>query len=117
MRSVRLLLVLALSVVSVVWLASTVNAAGPRNPYSSFNLSGINYGAQQWDRAQREGRVVWPYYNVPSRGYSRNSGRGSGVSVGSVIAGGGGAGTIIQGSNYRSAPRSYSSRTYRRWRR
>jgi len=49
-------------------LATPAVAAGPRNPYSSFNLSGINYGAQQWERDQRAGRVVWPYYNTPSRG-------------------------------------------------
>ena len=40
--------------------------AAPRNPYSGFNLSGVNYGAQQWERAQREGRRVWPYYNTPA---------------------------------------------------
>ena len=50
-------------------LALPAEAAGPRNPYSSFNLSGINYGSQQWERAQRQGKVVWPYYNVPSRSY------------------------------------------------
>lgn len=117
MRSVSLLIVLALSLVSVIWLTATVNAAGPRNPYSSFNLSGINYGAQQWDRAQREGRVIWPYYNVPSRGSSRSSGRNPGIYVGGVIGGGGGAGTIIQGGAYRPASRSYSTRGSRRWRR
>ena len=106
MRSARHLLVILVALASVVWLVVTANAAGPRNPYSSFNLSGVNYGAQQWDRAQRQGRVVWPYYNVPSRNYSRTSSRGSGVSMGGVIAGGGGMGTIIQGGTYRSAPRS-----------
>lgn len=58
---------------------------GPPNPYSGFNLSGVNYGAQQWDRAQREGRVVWPYYNVPSRRSSHDAT----VGVGSGGAGGG----------------------------
>lgn len=86
--------------------ATTALAAGPRNPYSSFNLSGINYGAQQWERDQRAGRVVWPYYNVPSRSVSR----GSNVSVGGVAGGGGGV--VIQSGGYRSSPRPY-----RRWRR
>ena len=65
-------------------LASRAEAR-PRNPYSSFNLSGVNYGAMQWDRAQRQGRRVWPYYNTPSRGSSR----------GAVVSGGTG-GTIIR---------------------
>jgi hypothetical protein len=101
----------------VLFSATPAIAAGPRNPYSSFNLSGINYGAQQWERAQRQGKVVWPYYNVPSRSYSRSSSRNSGVYVGGVIGGGGGAGTIIQGGSYRPVPRSYSTRGARRWRR
>lgn len=97
--------------------ASPAQAISPQSPYRSFNLSGINYGSQQWERAQRQGKVVWPYYNVPSRTYSRSPGRSSGVYVGGVIGGGGGAGTIIQGGSYRPAQRSYSSRGFRRWRR
>lgn len=98
--------------------ASTrVEAAGPRNPYSSFNLSGINYGSQQWERAQRQGKVVWPYYNVPSRSYGRSSSRTAGVYVGGMVAGGSGAGTIIQGGSYRAPQRSYQPRTSRRFRR
>lgn len=117
MRSVRQFPAILAAVVSIVGLATTTSAAGPRNPYSSFNLSGINYGAQQWERDQRAGRVVWPYYNVPSRTYSRSSSRNSGVSVGGVIAGGSGAGTIIQGGSYRPSNRAYSTRGARRWRR
>lgn len=97
--------------------AKTALAISPQNPYRSFNLSGINYGSQQWERAQRQGKVVWPYYNVPSRTYSRSPGRNSGVYVGGVIGGGGGAGTIIQGGSYRPVQRSYSTRGVRRWRR
>ena len=59
----------------------------------------------QWERAQRQGKRVWPYYNTPSRSYSRG-----GVVTGGFVGGGGGA--IIQGSGYRS-----SSRVYRRSRR
>jgi len=106
MRIPRLLLLLAVAGIIVTGPATTAQAAGPRNPYSSFNLSGINYGAQQWDRDQRAGRVVWPYYNTPSRTASR----GSTVAAGGVIGGGGAA--ISQGAAYRSSPRGY-----RRWRR
>ena len=89
MRQVAILL----ASLALVFVATPAIAAGPRNPYSSFNLSGINYGAQQWEKAQREGKVVWPYYNVPSRSYYR----GSEVS--------------------RPTTRSYSTRSHRRWRR
>ena len=61
-------------------MAVSAQAAGPRNPYSSFNLSGINYGAQQWERAQRDGRRVWPYYNTPGRTSSS-----SGISAGGAV--------------------------------
>lgn len=64
-------------------LASRAEAR-PRNPYSSFNLSGVNYGAMQWERAQRQGRRVWPYYNTPSR------------STTSAIKSGGTGGTVIR---------------------
>jgi hypothetical protein len=117
MPRARTLFVILSAVCLVAWVARPVDAAGPRNPYSSFNLSGINYGAQQWDRAQRQGKVVWPYYNVPSRSVSRGSSRGSGVYVGGVVAGGGGAGTIVQAGSSRPMQRSYATRTSRRWRR
>jgi len=61
-------------------------ARNPPNPYSSFNLSGINYGSMQWERDQRDGKVVWPYYNVPQRG-----GAGPAVSAGRRQVGSGGA--------------------------
>jgi hypothetical protein len=68
--------------IGLVSLASPAEAARPRNPYSSFNLSGVNYGAMQWERAQRQGRRVWPYYNTPSRGATVSRGSTS-RSVGS----------------------------------
>jgi hypothetical protein len=106
MRIQRLCVLLLLAGIVVTGPATTAQAAGPRNPYSSFNLSGINYGAQQWERDQRAGRVVWPSYNTPSRSFYR----GSNVSVGGFTGGGGGA--VIQGGSYRSSPRAV-----RRWRR
>jgi len=58
-----------LTVAAILWLpASSASARNPPNPYSSFNLSGINYGSMQWERDQRDGKVVWPYFNVPQRG-------------------------------------------------
>lgn len=74
----------AVAILLATGLASRAEAR-PRNPYSSFNLSGVNYGAMQWERAQRQGRRVWPYYNTPSRSYSRNA----------VVSGGTG-GTVIR---------------------
>jgi len=71
MQPFRTLLTILFALAAIIWLVATAQAAGPRNPYSSFNLSGINYGSQQWERDQRQGKVVWPYYNVPSRNYSR----------------------------------------------
>ena len=88
--------------------APSAPAAGPRNPYSSFNLSGINYGAQQWDRAQREGRRVWPYYNTPGTTANRGSSR-AGVSAGGFVTGGG---AMLQSGSPRTV-----QRPARRWRR
>jgi hypothetical protein len=100
MRRPRLLdLALVVAIVAVVSMPPRAEARSPRNPYSSFNLSGVNYGSMQWERAQRQGKRVWPYYNTPSRSPSR----GNAVSVGGVGAGGYGGGTI------RTVPR--------RWRR
>ena len=104
MQRTRLVVVLTLALVGVAGLAAPASAAQPRNPYSSFNLSGINYGAQQWDRDQRAGRVVWPSFNTPSRSYAR----GSNVSVSGYNRGG----AFMQSSNYRTTPRNV-----RRWRR
>ena len=60
-------------------------ARNPPNPYSSFNLSGINYGSMQWERDQRAGKRVWPYYNQPSGGGARST-----VSAGGLSGGTGG---------------------------
>ena len=87
-------------------------AISPQNPYRSFNLSGINYGSMQWERDQRAGRRVWPYYNTPTRTTTRDSG----LWVGGVVGGGAGAGTIIQAGGSNPVPRS-SPRVFRRWRR
>ncbi|MFM7245114.1 MAG: hypothetical protein ACKO40_13205 [Planctomycetaceae bacterium] len=90
------LLAFVAALVAIVAMPRPAEARSPRNPYSSFNLSGINYGSMQWERAQRQGKRVWPYYNTPSRSYSR----GGTVGVGAV----GGSGGVV-----RTSPR--------RWRR
>jgi len=88
------------ALLAVGGLLPTAAVAGPPNPYSSFNLSGINYGAQQWERDQRAGRRVWPYYNTPSQSPTRGSGTVSGYA---------GRGVRVQGG----VPR----RSNRRWQR
>lgn len=90
MHAARPLIPLAVLVAALLMPARPAEARSPRNPYSSFNLSGINYGAMQWERAQRQGKRVWPYYNTPSG----SSSRGSGVSVGGVGNGGFSGGTV-----------------------
>jgi hypothetical protein len=80
-------------------LAREAHAVSPQNPYRSFNLSGINYGSMQWERAQRQGKRVWPYYNTPSQTYSRRGG----TVIGGTTAGGG---VIMQsGSSQRRSRR------------
>lgn len=96
MNPIRIAAPLALAVAVSLTAGRPAEARNPQNPYSSFNLSGVNYGAMQWERAQRQGKRVWPYYNTPSRTVSR----GNAVGVGSV----GGSGGVV-----RTSPR--------RWRR
>ena len=81
-------------------LLPSAAVAGPPNPYSSFNLSGINYGAQQWERDQRAGKRVWPYYNTPSQTPTRRS---------AAVSGYAGRGVRVQGG--------VSRRSNRRWQR
>lgn len=76
--------------VALAWNAEAW-AVSPRNPYRTFNLSGLNYGSMQWEKAQRQGKRVWPYYNTPA-GQSSRSGN---VTVGGF--GGPGGGAIVQG--------------------
>lgn len=101
MRRARCLLLCAAATAAIGLASDRAWAAGPRNPYSSFNLSGINYGSMQWERAQQQGRRVWPYYNTPVR----SSSRGSTVAGGFV--GGGGGGAVMTS---RSAPRGLFGR-------
>lgn len=85
-------MILAVACGLALGVTAEARAVSPRNPYRSFNLSGLNYGSMQWEKAQRQGKRVWPYYNTPSGNYYR----GGNVSVGGV--GGVGGGAIIQGA-------------------
>jgi hypothetical protein len=98
----RLVITTVIAVAGAFAVVPEASAVSPRNPYRSFNLSGVNYGSMQWERAQRQGKRVWPYYNTPSRSSSRSSA----IVVGGVGAGGGAA--VMPSKSYRS------SRTYRR---
>jgi hypothetical protein len=93
MRRCTQLLALAVVVGGGLFACSDARAVSPRNPYRSFNLSGINYGSMQWERAQQQGKRVWPYYNTPSRNYSQ----GGNVAVGGFSGAGGGA--VVQRSS------------------
>lgn len=52
----RLIIVL-LAVLSVTASFNTLDvlAGSSKNPYSGYNISGINYGAQQWEREHGKG--------------------------------------------------------------
>ncbi len=91
MRPLRPLHLAAAAILAAA-LASPAEARNPPNPYSSFNLSGINYGSMQWERDQRAGKRVWPYYNQPSGNGSRvtASAGGYGGAGGAVVRQGGG---------------------------
>jgi len=46
---------LAFSVLTVAGTASVeADQISRNNPYRSFNISGINYGSQQWEREHRQ---------------------------------------------------------------
>ena len=38
-----------------------------QNPYRSFNISGVNYGSQRWER-RHHGRSAWSH---PKRSFQR----------------------------------------------
>ena len=91
----HLLPLLAAAVAGLAFSASPALARNPPNPYSSFNLSGINYGSMQWERDQRAGKRVWPYYNQPTGGGARSTvsaGGFSGAAGGTVVRPSGGRG-------------------------
>ncbi len=58
MRLGRLLIVCTVAWAAMLVFIPEAHAVSPRNPYRSFNLSGVNYGSMQWDRDQRQGESV-----------------------------------------------------------
>ncbi len=103
MRLGRLLIVSTVAWAAMLVFVPEAHAVSPQNPYRSFNLSGVNYGSMQWDRAQRQGKRVWPYYNTPNR----SSSRGESVAVGGV---GGGGAAIVSSNSSRSSSRRFRRR-------
>ncbi|MDZ4658415.1 MAG: hypothetical protein SH868_12625 [Bythopirellula sp.] len=50
-------LILAVAALFFLGMAANQTSAAtisPRNPYRSFNISGINYGSLQWERTHRQ---------------------------------------------------------------
>ncbi len=94
MRSDCLLLIAIVTGLAVAMSAGEAEAVSPRNPYRTFNLSGVNYGSMRWEQAQRKGRRVWPYYGRSSRSSRRSRPT---LVIGGVTGGGGGA-VVRQGS-------------------
>ena len=58
-RTLRWLLILvAVSFLGVaVPPESSAQPISPKNPFRSYNISGVNYGSQQWEKANR-GKAV-----------------------------------------------------------
>ncbi len=89
----RIMILLTLTAGMLLTVPRSAEAVSPRNPYRTFNLGGVNYGSMRWERAQRQGRRVWPYYGR----YSRSSRRsGPTMTFGGVSGVGGG--TIVRQS-------------------
>mgnify|MGYP007037857893 CR=1 FL=1 len=63
MRTLRNgLIIAAMASACLITAAPDAPAASrrPQNPYSSFNISGINYGSQQWQKSQSKSRSSSP---------------------------------------------------------
>ena len=66
-------LIIPLLASAIALATGTTRAVSPKNPYRSFNLSGINYGSMQWEKAHRQGKGAAASSGIPAR----PSGRGS----------------------------------------
>lgn len=51
-----LVIVLAVLAVGSIVDAAAAQPVSRQNPYRSFNISGVNYGSQQWERRYHHGR-------------------------------------------------------------
>ena len=50
-----IILLLAVLITTASFNTLDVLAGSSKNPYSSYNISGINYGSQQWEREHGKG--------------------------------------------------------------
>ena len=72
MKRILFLALLAVAVLGAVTPPRLAFAVSPRNPYRSFNLSGVNYGSMRWERTQRQKQSSgsfnkWPVGNSRTR--------------------------------------------------
>jgi len=91
------------TVAMALGIAGPAAAISPRNPYRSFNLSGINYGSMRWERTHRSGTSS--RQRTSRRGRSRRSTRGSSVTQlrsPGVVVGGVSGGTVVGGTSSRT---------------
>ncbi len=83
-------------------------AVSPRNPYRSFNLSGINYGSMRWERTQRQkqgSRFSTNWSTKNSRTRSSRSMKVDRFKNGVSISSGGINGGTIQNKTTRTSSR------------
>ena len=52
-----LLTVMTITILATSAICRSAKAISPRNPYRTFNLSGINYGSMRWEQTNRQGRT------------------------------------------------------------
>jgi len=72
MGMLRVVIVSMIAVAAVAIGSPAAHAVSPQNPYRSFNLSGVNYGSMQWERAQQQGKRSRPTSTTPGRTSSRS---------------------------------------------
>ncbi|HYO24876.1 MAG TPA: hypothetical protein VEQ85_07995 [Lacipirellulaceae bacterium] len=59
LRSFVLGIVAAAALAVVAQRGASAAVVSPRNPYRSFNLTGVNYGSLRWEQARRA-RITGP---------------------------------------------------------
>lgn len=70
MSMLRFVIVVVIAVAGVAIGSPAAHAVSPRNPYRTFNLSGVNYGSMQWERAHQQGKRSRPSAATPGRSRS-----------------------------------------------
>ena len=85
---------IVMAVVVMAGAATPSFAISPRNPYRSFNLSGINYGSMRWEQQHRQSQPSTSRRSRSRRARTSNAMSSSRVIVGST-AGGVSTGTVV----------------------